>query len=88
MRKSKVIAGLMVCVMVLGVVQTVFGGTLPSEEPEGYGAIPHVIMTVAGGIVGFFAGGVLGAVVGAGFMAVVYPTQGCPGCQDIGGPVY
>ena len=42
---------------------------------------------VIGGIAGFFAGGFLGSVVGAGFMAVIYPSGGCLRCQDIGSPI-
>ena len=75
MSKSRIVAVLLVSVMV-------FGGFEPlpvwagRNESEWYGVSPRM------------AGGFIGSVVGAGFMAVIYPSGGCPSCQDIGGPMY
>ena len=87
MSKSRIVAVLLVSVMV-------FGGFEPlpvwagRNESEWYGVSPRMAGVIIGGIAGFFAGGFLGSVVGAGFMAVIYPSGGCPSCQDIGGPMY
>ena len=82
----RIIAVLVVSVMLFGVVQS-----LPAwagvNDFGVIGVLPRVAGVVAGGIAGYFAGGFLGAVTGAGFMAVIPPSQGCAGCQDIGSPI-
>ncbi|MBQ7169150.1 MAG: hypothetical protein IJR63_04535 [Synergistaceae bacterium] len=83
MRKVAVIA-LMLVLFVM--VQPVFPRQEWSVEPETYGGFALMLRAAAGGAAGFFAGGILGAVMGAGFMAVISPS-GCPGCQDIGSPI-
>ena len=73
--------------LLFGILQPAFAGMLRSDEPENYGGLAWVFRAVIGGIAGFFAGGIPGAVMGAGFMAVIDPRQGCSGCQDIGSPI-
>ena len=74
MSKSRIVAVLLVSVMVFGVIEPlpVWAGR---NESEGYGESRRM------------AGGFIGSVVGAGFMAVIYPSGGCPSCQDIEGPI-
>ena len=73
--------------LLFGILQPAFAGMLRSDEPENYGGLARVFRAVLGGIAGFFAGGVPGALMGAGLMAVIDPRQGCSGCQDIGSPI-
>ena len=75
MKKSKVIALLLVSVMLFGVVQSVYAGSSQSGKSEGSGILSRVVMAVIGGTAGFSVGGIPGAVMGAGFMAIVSP--GC-----------
>ncbi|MBQ7217731.1 MAG: hypothetical protein IJS39_17335 [Synergistaceae bacterium] len=82
----RIIAVLMVSVLILGSVQSlpVWAGV---DESGVFWLLGHVAGAVIGGIAGFFAGGILGAAAGAGFMAVINPSQGCASCRDIGSPI-
>ena len=51
-----------------------------------FGVLPCVASVMAEGIAGYFAGGVLGAVAGAGVMAVINPSSGCPSYYDTCNP--
>ncbi len=82
----RVIAVLVVSIMMFGVVQSLPAWT-GANDFGGFGVLPRVAGAVVGGVAGFFAGGILGAAAGAGFMAVINPSQGCAGCRDIGSPI-
>ena len=71
----KRIAFLVLLSLLFGILQPAFAGMIRSHEPENYGGLARVFRAVLGGIAGFFAGGIPGAVMGAGFMAFVSP--GC-----------
>ena len=81
------VAFVVMLLLLFGMLQPSFAGMIRSDEPENYGGLARVFRAFLGGIAGFFAGGVPGAVMGAGFMAVIDPRQGCSGCQDIGSPI-
>ena len=83
----KGVAFVLMLSLLFGILQPAFAGMIRSDEPENYGGLARVFRAFLGGIAGFFAGGVPGAVMGAGFMAVIDPRQGCSGCQDIGSPI-
>ena len=76
----KRVAFLVLLSLLFGILQPAFAGMIRSHEPENYGGLARVFRAVLGGIAGFFAGGIPGAVIGAGFMAFVSP--GSPGCSN------
>ena len=64
-----------VLVMMFDVIEPASAIMQRSDEPEDYGGFSRIFRAVLGGTAGFLAGGIPGAVMGAGFMAFINP--GC-----------
>lgn len=69
------IAFVVMLLLLFGMLQPSFAEMIRSNERENYGALSLAFRAILGGIAGFFAGGVPGGLMGAGFMAFISP--GC-----------
>ncbi|MBQ6971501.1 MAG: hypothetical protein IJP86_04005 [Synergistaceae bacterium] len=79
LKKSKVVALLVVRVMMFAVVRPVFAGQ-SADETE---MLPLIARASAGGILGFLLCGAVGAFAGAGLMCITDTSTGCYG--EVGG---